>query len=384
MLNRGWLLCAWMLLVPSQVYAQIDAVAPTSEFRSDRETQTINLTVGQQTIVPAKGVRSYSEGAPGIVDIRLPKDGTQFVVVALRPGQTTLLLIMMDGSQVQYQIRVDKADGTADQGVAVVDNIRLDFYFVQLSESNNRQVGIGWPGTIGANFKLNASYDLLGGGFQNATAMIADQVLPRLDMAQTSGWAKVLRQAAVITSNGNEAQFASGGEVNVPVQGALTAEIRKINFGSDIRVLPRYDKRTGRIELQVQADVSDLTDPGADLPGRTTANLRTLVNLELGQSLVLAGLNSKSRRSSTTGVPGLSKIPILGLLFGSDGNQEEQIENVVFIVPSVVDAVSLQSRDRIVEAMEIYDDFSGDLDDVEMLDPVKKTSIRYYPQNPKR
>ncbi len=385
MLNKYLAPYLFLLFVPHIASAQSESVPPVPDYRSDRESESISLGVGQQTSIPAKGVRSYSEGAPGIVDVRLPKDGSQFIIVALRPGQTTLLLFMMDGSQIQYQIRVDRSETSVDQGVAVVDNIRLDFYFVQLSKAGNRQLGIGWPGTIGANLRMSASYDLLGGGFQNATAMIADQVLPRLDMAQTGGWAKVLRQAAVITSNGNEAQFASGGEVNIPVQGALTAEIRKINFGSDIRVLPRYDKRTGRIELQVQADVSDLTDPGADVPGRITANLRTLVNLELGQSLVLAGLNSKNQRSAKTGIPGLSQIPILGLLFGSESDQEEQVENLVFIIPSVVDAVSLQSRDRIGEAMLIYDDFAGNLDDVDMLDQIKKTPPRrYYPQNQKR
>ncbi|MCB9666544.1 MAG: pilus assembly protein N-terminal domain-containing protein [Myxococcales bacterium] len=384
MLIRRYLLMTWIVFVPQISSAQSESVPPVSEYRTDRESRSISLAVGEQTSLPAKGVRSYSEGAPGIVDVRLPKDGSQFIIVALRPGQTTLLLFMMDGSQLQYHIQVSRSDSLSNQGVEVTDNIRLDFYYVQLSETSNQQIGIGWPGTIGGSFKMAASYDLLGGGFQNATAVVADQVLPRLDMAQTNGWAKVMRQAAVITSNGNEAQFASGGEVNVPVQGALTAEIRKIAFGSDIRVLPRYDKRTGRIELQVQADVSDLTDPGADVPGRTTANLRTLVNLELGQSLILAGLNSQSKRTATTGIPGLSQIPLLGLLFGSTGEQEENIENLVFIVPSVVDAVSLQSRDRIGEAMTIYDEFSGDVDEIDMLGPIKRTPRPSYIETPKR
>ncbi|QQR90965.1 MAG: pilus assembly protein N-terminal domain-containing protein [Myxococcales bacterium] len=356
---------------------------PDVQSSASREQRNLSMSVGEQSSIPARNVRSNSEGAPGIVDVRLPKDASQFVLVALRPGTTTLLFIMMDGSQVTYNISVSKASSATDN-VQAIDNIRLDFYFVQVSESYNHNLGIGWPGSVAANFTANVGIDLITGSFQGATATIADQILPRLDIAQTAGWAKVMRQAAVITSNGNEAHFASGGEVNIPVQGALTAEIRKIAFGSDIRVLPRYDKRSGRIELQVQADVSELTDPGADVPGRSTSALQTLVNLELGQSLILAGLNAKSERKANTGLPGLSQIPLLGLLFGSEAKQSENVENLVFIVPSVVDAVSLQSRDRIAEALEIYDDFSGNTDDVELLDPIKKNSPRYYTTTPRR
>src|SRR5688500_19335992 len=47
-----------------------------------------------------------------------------------------------------------------------------------------------------------------------ATASIVDQVLPGLDIAATHGWAKVLKHSTVVTSNGSEAKFESGGEQN--------------------------------------------------------------------------------------------------------------------------------------------------------------------------
>ena len=147
------------------------------------------------------------------------------------------------------------------------------------------------------------------------------------------------------------------------MQGSLTTGIHRIEFGSTIGVQPRYDSESGRLELEIHADVSDLADDrGTGTPGRLTSTLDTLVNLELGQSLMLAGLTAKSQSRSHAGLPVLSQIPILGALFGTHSEIAQETEDVVFIVPSVIDAVSLDARGRIREALDAYDDYTGDLD----------------------
>ncbi len=60
------------------------------------------------------------------------------------------------------------------------------------------------------------------------------------------------------------------------------------------------------------------------------------MNLELGQSLILAGLSSKSEVHTRSGLPGLSQIPLLGLLFGSERSATQDLENIVMIVSSEV------------------------------------------------
>jgi pilus assembly protein CpaC len=109
--------------------------------------------------------------------------------------------------------------------------------------------------------------------------------------------------------------------------------------------------------------VSDLTsDNGTGIPGRTLSTLQTVVNLELGQSVMLAGLTSASDTIGRTGLPGLNEIPILGVLFGRHTKQSAETQNVIFIVPTVMDVVSMQQRAMIEEALQAYDDYSGTLD----------------------
>lgn len=333
--------------------------------------ESIMLSVGEQRVLSSEGVASYSEGIEGIVDVRLTQDGAHFVIVGKRAGSTSLLFMRANGQEVHYRIQVTDpshptgipADGAAtSNAVQRRDNIRLDFYFVQLSEDYRHGLGVAWPASVGGG-AFSATFDLKAGTFSEATAGVTDQVLPRLDMAQSKGWAKLLRQAAVITANGAEATFGGGGELNVPVEGALSASLRQIEFGSQIRVLPRYDRESGRIELQIHADVSDLaSDQGTGVPGRITSTLDSLVNLELGQSLVIAGLSARSEATSHTGLPLLSQIPIIGGLFGSHANRSEGTENLIFIVPTVVDSVSLPSRETLREALRVFRDYDGDLD----------------------
>ena len=342
---------------------------------SQAPSEEFELLVGEQRVLSTKGVQSYSEGAKGIVDVRLTKDSSEFVVVALSEGTTTLLFLMIDGSERHYRITVTDPNAPRRRGknlgaVEARDNIRLDFYFVQLSKNYGHQIGIGFPGSIAPTF--SAAYNFQTGSLESATAVITNQALPRLDMAQSSGWAKVQRQAAVVTANGEKASFSGGGEVNVAVQSALTSGIEKISFGSVIEMEPNYDSTNGRIELRLHADISELeSDRGTGVPGRVTAALDTIVNLELGQSLILAGLTAKSERSSKSGIPFLSQIPLLGILFATHGHAEEESENIVIIVPSVVDAVSMEDRRRLDDALRQYADYSGDLDEASFIPPAK-------------
>ena len=337
-----------------------------------REPKPLVLRVGEQKSLSARGVRSYSEGVGGVADIRVTRDQTRFVIVGKSVGATSLLLIHDDGSQIQHVIRVVDAD--AAQGFGGRENIRLDLYFVLIQDRYAHQIGLHWPGNVGSTISPSqAVFEITGGSgipTQSAFQILPQTFLPSFDLAQAKGWAKLYRQATLVTANGTEAVFTSGGEFNVQVQNNLTVDVQSIEFGTNISVLPRYDSRTGRIELEITADVSDLdADRGArGIPGRVTTHLQTLVNLELGQSVSLAGIRARSERRKKEGIPGLAMVPIIGALFGTRSREVNDDESYMLVVPSVVEPVSLTERNRVEEALRVYRSFQGGVSSYDLID----------------
>jgi pilus assembly protein CpaC len=418
------------------------APAPSAEVPAER-SEELNLSVGESKTLSAAAVKSYSIATGGIADVRLTPDAAEFVVVGDKPGSTTLLLIKKDGSQVNYNINVFQRpiqsvenelmqllDGTTgvrvrrvgarffiEGGVStepeqkriqqIADlfpgqveslvvlgggaadrklNVRIDFLFVQFDRDKSFQAGLSWPGTIGGAgvASFSGSYDFLAGATTSAQATVADQPLPGLDIAATKGWAKVLKHSTVITSNGSEAKFSSGGEQNYLITTGFAASLQRITFGTDVTVLPRYDPVKRELEVHLDAEVTDLTPTvasGTTLPGRNVSKLTTLVALKLGQSIVLSGIRSEAQRHSVRGIPGLSEIPILGVLFGSHGDTKQEVEGAVYVVPSIVESIPKGAQELVDEALSNYRAFSGDMDDVNVWDknPAHAPGVRATP-----
>ena len=396
--------------------------------------EEISLAVGETKTLSAAGVKEYSEGVKGVIDVVPTPDGRTFVITGKKPGTTTLLLIKTDGGQTTYDISVanrnpqqvereiasllepfpgvksrrvgsriflegavptDQEYKRIQQIVTVyggqVDSlvtvgvaerkllIRLDFFFVQYSKTSGYNVGVGWPANIlgtstngQAVVQNNVTADFISRTTTTANASIVNQPLPRLDIAARHGWAKVLKQSSVITANGNEATFQNGGETNFLLTGIGTASLVSVKFGTNVTVLPRYDSNSRDVEIKLSADVADLTAPTSanGPPGRLTTKLDTQVTLKLGQALILSGIKTSTQQRNVAGLPGLSEIPVLGLLFATHAQEKQDTEGAVFIVPSVVDTVPKSALELINHAMGTYREYSGD---IEYVDTYPKT-----------
>jgi pilus assembly protein CpaC len=112
-------------------------------------------------------------------------------------------------------------------------------------------------------------------------------------------------------------------------------------YGIQLSFLPEITPR-GTIRLQVTPEVSALdyahsvTLSGFSVPGFTTRRLDTEVELESGQSFVLAGLLDKDTTESLSKIPGLSAIPVLGKLFQSRSITKNNSELMVIVTPEIV------------------------------------------------
>jgi pilus assembly protein CpaC len=335
-----------------------------------RSPQVVERELGQ-LLSGLPGVQVRRVGAHIVIDGTVADDAEKARVghvASLYPGQVdSLVVVAAQGPP--------PAPGVEPQHYLV----RIDFYFVQYDTSATYAFGIGWPSSIGGTAVVTdgLAFNFLTGVPTTATAALSNQPLPRLDIAATSGWARVLRQATVIANNGTEAMFSNGGEQNFPVTAGLAVGLQRIPFGAEITMTPKYNPQTRDVEIKLVAEVSDLTAPGAGtiLPGRTTSKVVSNVSLKLGQSLILSGLRRESTTHSISGIPILKDIPVLGVLFGSHSDDNERTEAAVFMVPSIIQPISTPAQELVDRALAKFHDYHGDIDHVQTYDrrpPVPK------------
>jgi len=394
----------------SLVACLVAAVLPAPA-RAEAAFAEIAMFVGEQRVLPARDVEGYSEGAPGIVQVRIPRDARAIVLTAVQVGRTSVLLLQRRGRQQTLLVTVyqrppeavarelrDLLDGIpearvrqvgsrffvegrlpdeeqvarAQQVVALygeqvtslvaldptrVDrkiNVKLDVHFVEFTKRSSSQTGVSWPANLLGQGSLSASYDLLGGRWSMATYTITSSAMPSLDLLSMAGWAKVLKQSTLIATNGTVARYRAGGEVNVRVAGVAGGELRTISFGSDVQVTPRYNPQTGRIDLLVEAEAAELSDAVDGVPGRSLSKVNTLVHLMAGQSVMISGVRARAARETRAGLPLLRHIPILGLLFRSDSAAEDETEGAIFITPTVMHEIPDAERRRLREMIDRF------------------------------
>ncbi len=162
---------------------------------------------------------------------------------------------------------------------------------------------------------------------------------------QAKNLLQMLAEPNVMATSGKEAMFHDGGEVPIPIlqssltPGAVTIQYRQ--FGIQLRFLPEITPR-GTIRLEVNPEVSSVdfsnavSVAGTTVPGFTSRSVQTQVELEAGQSFVIAGLLDNETTETLSKIPGLSSLPVLGALFKSRTRSKNNSELLVIVTPEIV------------------------------------------------
>ncbi len=169
-----------------------------------------------------------------------------------------------------------------------------------------------------------------------------------LRLLDTYGNTKVVANPHVAALDNQKATIKSGERIPINQQtflgtgtgvptNAVTTTSQYIDTGVLLQVTPHINAG-GLVSLDVQAEVSN---PGTLVPNEAppinTRSVQTYVSVQSGQTMIMGGLISDARQNASEGLPLLSRIPILGGLFGSQQLKNSRTELVLFITPRVVE-----------------------------------------------
>ena len=153
----------------------------------------------------------------------------------------------------------------------------------------------------------------------------------------------VLARPHLTTLNGTPANFLAGGEIVFRVSGIKSGDIKPYPFGTSLTVTPTLLRTPGRdgtlrVHLNIQAQRTSvlefLTAQSSEdevVFDKLTVNSQAI--LDLGQTLILSGLNQREARTRRSGVPILKEIPLLKYFFSQKTTVEDNTAVIILLTP---------------------------------------------------
>lgn len=235
--------------------------------------------------------------------------------------------------------------------------IQLDATIIDIDKTKAQQYGVNW-GYINGNTSV-----LFGGGLYpldsvgnlaglQIGAVIGNtaKFMSRVNALEQDGVTSVVQRPQVVTLNDVEAVIESTQSVYVPVAGAFDEDLYGIVAGTVLRVTPHMILDNGRQRIRLLVTIEDgnvqvtsqsvssttgqTINQAVPLVSRNAVNTQAVI--DVGQGLLLGGLNRHEDDHTVTKVPLLGDIPLLGHLFRSDTVKRDQTERLFLIAPHIV------------------------------------------------
>lgn len=165
---------------------------------------------------------------------------------------------------------------------------------------------------------------------------------------------RVISSPQVLALNNQTATLQVGDSVPIPVQQAVNVAdrdsviVNSIQFqdtGVTLEVTPRINEG-GLVTLEIDQNVSDAvrtTSSGIDAPTIQKRRISSVVAVQAGETVGLGGLIRDSSSAGNSGVPVLSRMPVVGPLFGTRTMDGRRTELLVLLTPHVIQT-PLQAR----------------------------------------
>jgi general secretion pathway protein D len=291
---------------------------------------------------------------------------TNSVIVTTTPRQWTDIeptIRQLDKMPRQVLIEVLVAEITLQDDTRLGVDWALktgSFRFVQqsITTSTSGTPGVTAPTGLDGLGAATAIAGLPGAGL-TAFAFATDKFFAMLNALASENRVNVISNPHVMTSENKKAivnvsasipivtsqqtgtlttpATTEGTTSTVATTGSLNQTVEYRDAGVVLTVTPRIGER-GTVALDVKQEVNDIGDPEPPTGSRriNKREAETSVVLLNNQTLVMAGLIQDRRGAADRGVPILSRIPLIGFMFGFKQRTVEKRELILLITPRVV------------------------------------------------
>jgi general secretion pathway protein D len=218
-------------------------------------------------------------------------------------------------------------------------------------------------------------------GIRYSIVELGGRLSAAISAAASDDRLNVISSPHILASNNKEAKIQIGSSQPILTNtyttpgvtggtGAGTVEgtIEYKDIGTILTLTPRISD-SGLITLEILVEQSDvrLTTLGGfsdSIPAFDKKIAKTVLSVLEGQTIVIGGLIENRRIRNKSGIPLLSRIPILGALFGTQNYEAHKTELVLLLTPHII-TDHIRSRTVTDEFREKLDGLKKELEMME-------------------
>ena len=258
--------------------------------------------------------------------------------------------------------------------------VLIDVLLAEITLDEENQFGVEWSRLITSKAPIAQqivmgaqpptdpfSQALTAVGIRYSIVELGGRVSAAISAAATDNRLNVISSPHILASNNKEAKIQIGKSQPIltntytstgvgTTTGVVEGTIEYKDIGIILTVTPRISD-AGLITLEFQMEKSDVatvtlgTLPSVPVFDKKTA--KTVLSVLEGQSIIIGGLIEDTKKRNKAGVPLLSKIPILGALFGTQDFENKKTELILMMTPHIItdhlqsNAVTQEFREKV-------------------------------------
>lgn len=170
-----------------------------------------------------------------------------------------------------------------------------------------------------------------------------------INAAASNGNVNVLASPHILALDNKEAKIEIADEVPIAtsitdagtgqVQNTTTSQVQYKSAGTILTVTPHINEKK-QVTLKIVQEVSELGASvlvgSQNFQGFKTRKANTTAIVQDGHTLVIGGIITERKEQARSGIPILSKIPVIGYLFGTTKDSLQKKELILMVTPHVV------------------------------------------------
>jgi type II secretory pathway component GspD/PulD (secretin) len=355
---------------PANVLSVINSLkSDVGKIISDEATGTIIVIDAPQSVaVIADAIKELDQPLDMIVfNINYAKfvDLKNFLNDLITPGVGKIIVDERSAKVMVYDLpqRLERIKKLMLEFDEQSRQVLITGEILEVTIDDKFQSGIQWEKIFSSLHDLDvlgyfpASSTLSDYGKISVGTLSSDNYNIVVNMLNEYGKTKVLTRPRIVAVNKEEAKILVGTrEAYVTAtqsQGestTITAEnVQFIDVGLKLVVVPTIGV-DGFITMKIKPEVSSVsstltTTAGTVVPIVRTSQSESVVKVKDGRTLIIAGLFKQEDTDDSSGLPYLSRLPILGHLFGSKTKEKKRTELVIFITPTIITGASNIGRE---------------------------------------